>query len=129
MPRENSEISHCFGEHSLIIDRDVLILTLSIFKALWGCISWYSLAIGLISDDMIYRDHIIQYTPCALGRVQGNTSLGTVFPRTLPRANTRDTSSRGKHWQCSSSDAEWLIVDICRQAKCHDNALCVRPLN
>ena len=29
---------------------------------------------------------VIQYSPCTLGRVQGNTSLGTVFPRTLPRA-------------------------------------------
>ena len=33
-------------------------------------------------------------------------SLGTVFPRTLPMANIRNTSSRGKHWQCSSNDAE-----------------------
>ena len=33
-------------------------------------------------------------------------SLGTVFPRTLPMANIRNTSSRGKHWQCSSNDAD-----------------------
>ena len=33
-------------------------------------------------------------------------SLGTVFPRTLPMANIRNTSSRGKHWKCSSNDAE-----------------------
>ena len=30
-------------EHSFIIIREVLILTLSIFTALYGCISWYSL--------------------------------------------------------------------------------------
>ena len=35
-------------------------------------------------------------------------SLGTVFPRTLPWANIRNTSSRGKHWQCSSYDADKL---------------------
>jgi len=46
-------------------------------------------------------------------------SLGTVFPRTLPWANIRNTSSRGKHWQCSSNDADKLNVDICRQAKRH----------
>ena len=76
--------------HSLIIIREVLILTLSIFNTLQGCISWYSLATGLIFDDMIYRDHIIQYTPCALGRVQGNIALGTVFLRTLPGADIRN---------------------------------------
>ena len=31
------------------------------------------------------------------GSVQGNTSLGTVFPRTLPRENIGNTSSRGIH--------------------------------
>ena len=46
-------------------------------------------------------------------------SLRTVFPRTLPMANIRNTSSRGKHWQCSSNDADKLNVDICRQAKRH----------
>ena len=54
--------------HSLIISREVLILTLSIFNALKVCISWYSLATGLISEAMIYEDHIIQYSPCALGK-------------------------------------------------------------
>ena len=33
-------------------------------------------------------------------------SLGIVFPRTLPMANIRNTSSRGTHWQCSGNDAE-----------------------
>ena len=81
--------------HSLIISREVLILTLSIFNALKVCISWYSLATGLISEAMTYKDHIIQYSPCALGSVRRNTSLGTVFPRTLPRESIGNTSSRG----------------------------------
>ena len=81
--------------HSLIISREVLILTLSIFNALKVCISWYSLATELISEAMTYKDHIIQYSPCALGSVQRNTSLGIVFPRTLPRESIGNTSSRG----------------------------------
>ena len=70
--------------HSFIIIREVLILTLSIFIALLGCISWYPLATGVILNDMIFRDHIIQYTPCSR-------------ECTLPMANIRNTSSRGKH--------------------------------
>ena len=81
--------------HSLIIIMEVLILTLSIFKALKVCISWYSLATGLISEAMTYKHHIIQYSPCAPGSVQRNTSLGTVFPRTHPRESIGNTSSRG----------------------------------
>ena len=80
--------------HSLIISREVLILTLSIFNALKVCISWYSLAKGLMSEAMIYKDHVIHYSPCALGSVQRNTSLGTVFPRTLPRESIGNTPSR-----------------------------------
>ena len=87
--------------HSFIIIREALILTLSIFVALQGCISWYSLATGMIFNDMISRYHNIQYTPCSLGSELGNTTLGTVFLDTLPRANIRNTSSRGTHWQCS----------------------------
>ena len=81
--------------HSLIISREVLILTLSIFNALKVCISWYSLATGLKSEATTYKDHVIRYSPCALGSVQRNTSLGTVFPRTLPRESIGNTSSRG----------------------------------
>ena len=81
--------------HSLIISRGVLILTLSIFNALKVCISWYSLATGLKSEATTYKDHVIRYSPCALGSVQRNTSLGTVFPRTLPRESIGNTSSRG----------------------------------
>ena len=73
---------------------------------------------GILSE-MIFKDHIIQYTPCSLGSVQGNTSLGTVFLDTLPRGNIRNTSSRGKHLKCSSNDADMHNVDICRQTKCH----------
>ena len=81
--------------HSFIISRKVLILTLSIFNAQKVCISWNSLATGLSSEAIIYKDHNIQYSPCALGSVQRNTSLGTVFPRTLPRESIGNTSSRG----------------------------------
>ena len=45
----------------------------------------------------------IQYSPCSLVSVWRNTALGTVFPRTLPRANIGNTSSRGKHCQYSSN--------------------------
>ena len=71
---------------------------------------------GILSE-MIFKDHIIQYTPCSLGSVQGNTSLGTVFLDTLPRGNNRNTSSRGKHLHCSSNDAEKPNVDICRHSQ------------
>ena len=33
---------------------------------------------------MIHRDHIVQYSPCALGSVQRNTTLG---PSRLPSGN------------------------------------------
>ena len=33
----------------------------------------------MIANDMIFRDHIFQYTPSSLGSVLGNTVLGTVF--------------------------------------------------
>ena len=39
----------------------VLILTLPILITLKGCISWYPLATGMILNDMIFRDHDIQY--------------------------------------------------------------------
>ena len=39
--------------------------TLYIFK---GCFSWNSLATGMTLNGMSYRDHIIQYTPCSLGK-------------------------------------------------------------
>ena len=115
--------------HSLIIIREVLILPLSIFNHLKVFISWYSLATGLILsillNDMIYNDHVMQYTPCSVRR---NTALGIIFLDTPPRANIRNTSSRGKHKQCSSYDANRLIVDICRQAKYHNNG-CAEQLN
>ena len=60
---------------------------------------------------------------------QTAVSLGTVFPRTLPRDNTRNTSSAREHCECSSSDAECLIVDICRQAKCHNGCEMKSKLN
>ena len=48
--------------HSLIIIREALILTLSIFIVLYFLV-FTVLATGMIPNDMIYRDHIIQYTP------------------------------------------------------------------
>ena len=54
----------------------------------------------------------------ALESASRNTVPRKIFPNTLPRANIRHTSSRGKHWQCSSNDANRHNVDICRQAKC-----------
>ena len=56
---------HSMMHHSFIIIREVLILALSIFIAMYGCISWYPLATGVILNDMIFRDHNIQYTPCS----------------------------------------------------------------
>ena len=67
-------------EHSFIIIREVLILTLSIFIALQGCISWYPLATGVILNDMIYRDHIIQYTPCSRECTYQYCPQGQYFP-------------------------------------------------
>ena len=65
---------------SLIIIRELLILTLSIFITLWGCISSYPLATGVILNDMIYRDHIIQYTPCSRECTYQYCPKGQYFP-------------------------------------------------
>ena len=66
---------------------------------------------GMILHDMVNRDHIIQYTPCSLGSVFENITLGTVVIDTLPWANIRHTSFHGK--QCSINDANIHNVDIC----------------
>ena len=50
------------NNHSFIIIREALILTLSIFIVLYFLV-FTVLATGMIPNDMIYRDHIIQYTP------------------------------------------------------------------
>ena len=112
--------THGIG-HSLIISREVLILTLSIFNALKVCISWYSLATGLKSEATTYQDHIIRYSPCALGSVQRNTSLGTVFPRTLPRESIGNTSSRGNIGNAPAMMYCGSLLLCCRQAKCTSN--------
>ena len=68
-------------------------------------------------NELIFRDHIIQYTPCSVGSVLGNTAQGTVFLDTL-----RDSlANTGTHpcaffWRCSSNDANRHNVDICRKA-------------
>ena len=66
--------------HSFIIIREILILTLSIFIALQGCISWYPLATGVILNDMICRDLIIQYTPCSRECTYQYCPQGQYFP-------------------------------------------------
>ena len=86
--------------HSLIISREVLILTLSIFNALNVCISWYSLCPRECTEKYFPRECI---------------------SRTLPRENIGDTSSRGKHWQCSGNDESLSLLIYRRQAKCQDN--------
>ena len=93
--------------------------TVNIHRTVWVYFLIFPGSRDGILSEMIFKDHIIQYTPCSLGSVQGNTSLGTVFLDTLPRGNIRNTSSRGKHLQCSSNDADMHNVDICRQTKCH----------
>ena len=86
--------------HSLIISREVLILTLSIFNALNVCISWYSLCPRECTEKYFPRECI---------------------SRTLPRENIGNTSSRGKHWQCSGNDESSSLMIYRRQAKCQDN--------
>ena len=73
--------------------------------------------------------HIIQYTPCALGSVQGNTSLGTVFPRTLPRENIGNTSSRENIYNAPAMMQSGSMLICCRQAICQSNGceICSNP--
>ena len=91
--------------------------TVNIHRTVWVYFLIFPRSRDGILSEMIFKDHIIQYTPCSLGSVQGNTSLGTVFSDTLPIGNIRNTSSRGKHFQCSSNDAETLNVDIYWQSQ------------
>ena len=70
------------------------------------CISCYSLATGAISDDKISWD---QYTPCSLGSVLGNTTLGTVFLDTL------DTKKHCKNCKTALFKV-WIVENVfCRQ--------------
>ena len=57
----------------------------NIYYTVW----MYFLVLTENRDDIEYRDHIVQCTPCSLGSVLGNIALGTVFLDTLPRANIR----------------------------------------
>ena len=77
-------------------------------KFVWYDIEWL--------DPERSKDPIYSLLPGVYGSI---LPLGTVFPRTLLRANIRNTPSRGKHLQCSSNDANGLNVDICRQATWH----------
>ena len=93
-------LAFVFKWHSLIISREVLILTLSIFNTLDVCISWYSLCPRECTEKYFPRECI---------------------SRTLPRENVGDTSSRGKHLQCSSNDESSSLMICCRQTKCQNN--------
>ena len=96
----SSPLHHLMMSHSLIISREVLILTPSIFNALNVCISWYSLCPRECTEKYFPRECI---------------------SRTLPRENIGNTSSRGKHWQCSGNDESSSLMIYRRQAKCQDN--------
>ena len=105
--------------HSLIIIRE---LTLSIFIALYFLILPFN---KVIANDMIYRDHIFQYTPFSLGSVSNTlpAPLGVYLHSLLIWEWIRkycplNTTLRGNHWQCFSNDADRHNVDIFRQAKC-----------
>ena len=76
--------------HSPIIIREVLILTLSIFP-LQGGISWFPLATGMILNDMSTTEIIISIHSLLPGVYWSILPLGTVFPRTLARANKKNT--------------------------------------
>ena len=65
-------------------------------------LSWYSLETGMISNDMIYRDHIIKNALCSLGSVLSNIALGTVFINTLPRGPTDSVRARILHHSASA---------------------------
>ena len=69
------------------------------------CIVWMFFCIHW-QNQMISKDHFIQFTSSSPGRVLGNINLGAVFLDTLPQMYIRRTSSRGKtHWQYYSYGA------------------------
>ena len=69
--------------------------TVNIHRTVWVYFLIFPRSRDGILSEMIFKDHIIQYTPCSLGSVLENTALGTVFSDTLPIGNIRNTSSRG----------------------------------
>ena len=66
--------------HPLIIVREVLILTLPIFIALYGCISWCSLATEMISNCMIIFSNALPPGECA-GKYCPGDSISQYTPQ------------------------------------------------
>ena len=68
----------------------------------------------MILNDMIYRDHIFEYTTCSLGSVLGNTALGTIF---LNRASIRGqilgTHPHAENIYSAPAMMRMQSVDIC----------------
>ena len=70
--------------------------TVNIHRTVWVYFLIFPRSRDGTLSEMIFKDQIIQYTPCSLGSVRENTALGTVFSDTLPDVgNIRNTSSRG----------------------------------
>ena len=51
--------------------------TVNIHRTVWVYFLIFPGSRDGILSEMFFKDHIIQYTPCSLGSVQGNTSLGS----------------------------------------------------
>ena len=84
--RATNHTMPCKAIHSLIIIREVLILTLSIFIALKGCSSWYSLATGMILN--LYtakRRDVLENTPPEAREIARGQSRGPRGARRLCR--------------------------------------------
>ena len=60
------------------------------------CIVWMFFCIHW-QNQMISKDHFIQFTSSSRGSVLGNINLGAVFLDTLPQMYIRRTSSHGKN--------------------------------
>ena len=67
--------------------------TVNIHRTVWVYFLIFPRSRDGMLSDMIFKDHIIQFTPLSLGSVLENTALGTVFSDTLPIGNIRNTSS------------------------------------
>ena len=58
---------------------------------------------------MIHSDHNIQYSPCALGSVQRNTALGTVFLHSLGRISLLIYAENGR--ASPQNSCPWKSLD------------------
>jgi len=68
--------------------------TVNIHRTVWVYFLIFPRSRDGILSEMIFKDHIIQHTPCSLRSVMEISILGTVFSDTLPIENIRNTSSR-----------------------------------